>query len=827
MKKNKLHILFYYIITISLFIVSINFFLNNTYKQDIAQNLKNKLKKITKSETNFEKVTLSIWEHFPYVSININDLLVSDSLQNLENDTIIYASKASVNFNIIDIILKKNIIQQIYLEGGMIDLDKNKHQFLNQKFTSDDTQKNSEVKEILMLKMKFDFLDKKNKTTINCNIIECLLNIEEELYEINAKIFSNKVQIGKINYLDNMNSSLNLKLKFNNDKIFISKGSHILIEEVLAEINGIIGQKRFLNLSVSTEQQQIKHIIRYMPKKFRVLTKSFLSEGMIDCKGEIIRKSEDQNPYFNMYFDIKNGVFELKEKPIIFTNIATNGRITNGNLKNFKTTEIEFSKFSTNLANGNIFGYLKVNNLNKLFLTANLNSSLKANDINNYFQNSPFLNVTGDIRARSKFNGNISFDKKFSNYFLLSEHTSDLELENLNFNYLKSSTNYNINLADITINNGDIVVDTSLLEIDKNILNYDGHIKNLFSYFAKKSETINLFGKIKSDNVIYNVPQKTSKKISEEKFLIPKWINFDFDVELKKLIYKDFYATDLIGKLKLKDRQLTAENIRGNSLGGSIISNFNINEETKNYLVLKANLMLNGINIQNTFVAFNNFNQNFIQSDHIKGISTAQIDFEAHWNPSSKFIDEKLILTSDLTIEKGELINFEPLEKLSSFVSVDDLKHVQFSTLKNTIDVKDKIVTVPKMEINSSALSLLLSGTHTFDNLINYDITLLLSELLFKKFKTKNNTSEFGEVVKDDQNFTAIFLKMTGDKDKTEIAFDGLKLKEDIQNKITKEVNFINTIIKEDILNQKKKDGKDKVKGNDIEIEWDEEEYKP
>ena len=825
MKTNKLHILFYFIITIILSIVSVNFFLNNTYKQDISKNLKNKIQKSTNSQTNFENVTLSIWEHFPYISINIDDLLVSDSLKNLKNDTILYASKASVNFNIIDIILKKNIIQQIYLEGGIINLDKNKHQFLNQKFTSDNTQKNSEVEEILILNMKFNFLDKKNKTTINCNIIECLLDIEEELYEINAKIFSNKVLVGKINYLDNMNSSLNLKLKFNNDQIFITKGSHILIEEVLAEINGIIGQKRFLNLSVSTEQQQIKHIIRYMPKKFRVLTKSFLSEGMIDCKGEIIRKSEDQNPYFNMYFDIKNGVFELKEKPIIFTNISTNGRITNGNLKNFKTTEIEFSKFSTNLANGNIFGYLKVNNLNKLFLTADLNSSLKADDINNYFQNSPFLKVTGDIRARSKFNGNISFDKKFSNYFLLSEHTSDLELENLKFNYLKSSTNYNIKLADIKITNGAILVDTSLIEIDKNILNYDGHIKNLFSYFAKKSETINLFGKIKSDNIIYNIPQKTNKKISEEKFLIPKWINFDFDVELKKLIYKDFYATDLIGKLNLKNRLLTAENIRGNSLGGNIISNFNINEETKNYLILKANLMLNSINIQNTFVAFNNFNQNFIQSDHIKGISTAQIDFEAHWSPSTKFIDEKLILTSDLTIEKGELINFEPLEKLSSFVSVDDLKHVQFSTLKNTIDVKDKIITVPKMEINSSALSLLLSGTHTFDNLINYDITLLLSELLFKKFKTKNNTSEFGEVVKDDQNFTAIFLKMTGDKDKTEIAFDGLKLKEDIQNKITKEVKFINTIIKEDILNQKKKDGKDK--GNDIEIEWDEEDYKP
>ena len=61
-------------------------------------------------------------------------------------------------------------------------------------------------------------------------------------------------------------------------------GSHILIEEVLAEITGVIGRKRLLNLSVATEKQQIKHIIRYMPKKFRALTKSFLAEGLIDCK---------------------------------------------------------------------------------------------------------------------------------------------------------------------------------------------------------------------------------------------------------------------------------------------------------------------------------------------------------------------------------------------------------------------------------------------------------------------------------------------------------------------------------------------------------------
>ena len=39
--------------------------------------------------------------------------------------------------------------------------------------------------------------------------------------------------------------------------------------------------------------------------------------------------------------------------------------------------------------------------------------------------------------------------------------------------------------------------------------------------------------------------------------------------------------------------------------------------------------------------------------------------------------------------------------------------------------------------------------------------------------------------------------------------------------------SIINTIIKEDILNPKKKGDNDKLKENDIEIEWDEEDYKP
>ena len=95
-------------------------------------------------------------------------------LQNTKNDTVIYSTKASVNFNIIDLLVKKNIIQQIYLDEGIINL-KNKHQFLNQKYKVEYPQKNSNIKELLLINIKFKFLDDKSKSNINCNINECLM----------------------------------------------------------------------------------------------------------------------------------------------------------------------------------------------------------------------------------------------------------------------------------------------------------------------------------------------------------------------------------------------------------------------------------------------------------------------------------------------------------------------------------------------------------------------------------------------------------------------------------------------------------------------------
>ena len=275
-------------------------------------------------------------------------------------------------------------------------------------------------------------------------------------------------------------------------------------------------------------------------------------------------------------------------------------------------------------------------------------------------------------------------------------------------------------------------------------------------------------------------------------------------------------ATNLSGNVQYNNGTLKGFNMSGNSLDGNISGDFIFTEPKNKHLMLLGDINFTKINIRNSFHAFNNYGQAFINENEIKGLGTAEVNIEAHWKPDFILDEEKLKLKSHLIIEKGELIDFKTLENLSSYVSVEELKHVKFSTLENNIEVENKIITIPNMEIKSSALSVFISGSHTFNQDINYDIKLLLSELLSTSFRKKN--TEFGEEEQDGKIFNTVYLKMTGNTEDPKITLDKIRFMEDVSDGIKVEKTNISNIIKEDIL--KTKDKEVEEAGQEVEIEW-------
>jgi hypothetical protein len=127
-------------------------------------------------------------------------------------------------------------------------------------------------------------------------------------------------------------------------------------------------------------------------------------------------------------------------------------------------------------------------------------------------------------------------------------------------------------------------------------------------------------------------------------------------------------------------------------------------------------------------------------------------------------------------------------------------------------------------------MNLYCSGTHDFENNIDYHFKVTLSELLSKKRKRESpKNNEFDEIEEDAEGKTTLFISMTGNIENPKIKFDKKELKQFVKDEIKNEKQTVKQLLKEEFgLFKKDKSLKDKVekkttKQKDFEVEWEEE----
>ena len=205
---------------------------------------------------------------------------------------------------------------------------------------------------------------------------------------------------------------------------------------------------------------------------------------------------------------------------------------------------------------------------------------------------------------------------------------------------------------------------------------------------------------------------------------------------------------------------------------------------------------LKNLNIHKTFQAFHHFGQDYIRAENIKGSLTGEFVLNFRMDSSGKIAPASIYNLSDFEIFDGELIQFQPMQKLSNFIRVSELKHIYFSKLENQISIQDQKVTIPEMEIQSSALNLTLSGYHQFNSTFDYRINLLLSEILSRK--ADNKVHKFGTIADDGVGDTRLFLALEGDSTNSTIRYDKEGVKQKLKQDIAEEKENLKQILNEE-----------------------------
>ena len=788
------------------------------FSEKIENAVVENLTKQTPANLKISSVSFQLFDDFPFSTVEINELYVQED-KSFGKDTLLYAEKAYVSFSMIKFIFNKFSIENISVYNGEISIKENlnhsNYAFLNK---NSNNEKAIELEEIKLVNTVISYISQRNKIELALICSNIKISLEgENNYNIKGDYISTQTRIYDKEYLENKKLKINLNYS-NTDEIPRLKSSSIDIEGLKFFVKGFLNKEKYLDLEIIGEEQNIKLFANNTPEYLRHIYSSILLDGNINYNAIIKGKiGSNDNPHLTIEYSVSDGLFETKKYPFYLSKISCNGIIDNGLGNNMKTTKISFNNFNGETKKGNIAGKFLISNLENYFLTADLNSNWEMNEANYYFSESPFYDCTGQINAKTKYEGRISFDENFNEHFLNSNHYSDISLSDLTFLYRNYPIKINITKGIAKIHNDSIFVNNSEINIADSDIKYQGTIKNLFKYILSDNNSkIELDGILNSKTINLKTLMASDKQENENasEFTMPDFLILTLNSSIETLVYNNVYPNNIKGNIYFKDNSLSSKDLELNIFDGKMFFDGKFYKNDKANFKLTSNIKLEKIDVKKGFSAFNNFGQDFIQDKHIKGLSSSSIICNMYWDKYLNLNYESINVTSKITIEKGELIGFKPLESLSAYVKLKDLEHIKFSKLENEIKIKDQIISVPNMEINSSALSLIVSGKHFFNQDYNYKVSLLLSELLAKRFRSKR--SDFNPNDSIQSLKTDLQIRMKGGKDESEIYFEKLKIKENIKQEIKQEIIDVKKIISDELKKKEKDDDSE-----DLEIEWD------
>ena len=728
--------------------------------------------------------------------------------------------------------------------------------------------------------MKFSLVKKFPNGTLILRDIKSQKNQKLKIKKIDVilnsyKLLKKEIEIKKIKISDanidisemgiqKKNKGLNQKLNINNiifQNLYLTKET----KDSSNKFKIFFPKVKILNDSLknsfiffSEENCEIKELV-YNKQKYAVKDKINI-QGEIEIKngfniknGKIKTKNHsidfEYNEKTKLFFDSKkinytwitnmlpekiykkieklniNGEFEVKHE-----NRLTTFRSYNTSLyyKRYKIDSLEYSiKLEDSILNCSSFEMLLFKEpLSGSFNLTNLKEEpeidltfkgkLNSYNINNIFPNLKVVFKNGKTYVDGRYIGNVGSKDKFINDFLKG-------YKKININQTATSLKPNKNSNEITnlfaqskIIKNKFYVNKSSFKIKNSDFDIKGNIEDISPFLQNENYILNCELKSKNFKLKDFINDETNK---EAKSIIPKKGTLNIKTNINKFNFNKFFARQVEGELSIKNQIIYAKDFKFNSCDGKVISNFTLEDRNKRYL-FTTNSSTEKINIKNMFYQLDDFNQDNLKHNNINGNLSSNIYLQQDWDYNFNGNYDVFYAFCDIKIEEGAMIDYAPLLALSNYIEIEELKHIEFSTLENQIEIKKKKIKIPFMEIKSSAIDIAGTGTHHFDNKIKYEFKLFLNDILSKDIKeNKKINEEFGYIEYKENTGTVLYLKMTGNAKDPKITYEGIKLKDQLNNSSKKSKKEINQIfhkkIKTDTMQNKNID-------YNLIIEWDE-----
>lgn len=806
----------------------------------------NELNKSLRTEISVKDIDFSVFEKFPNASLRFKDVLAKDAITSTNKDTLLSAGSIYLEFNLWDLYSKNYKIKKVEINKGKLNIRVYQDGSDNYHFwkpSSDTAQSNFKfvLKKIAFNDVNIKYINASSEQYYDIKAVKTVaqgdFSNDIQAVKLKGDLMITHFQSGNVVYLRNEKSKLTLNGSINTIKNSIDiDAGELKLNSVAFDVTGTINyadNNKFLNLKVKGKDVKLHDFVKELPENYRSYFTKYESKGIFDLNLAIKGRYDGANiPLVVATFNLKEGEIYHTETNARLTNVNFEGSYSNSQSLDLAVHKLSLKNFSCILNGGTIKGNIDISGFVNPYIIMDAQLNIKLEDMSQFIKNDNIKALNGGLYLNLNYKGQLASAQLKAEDFIRSNSSGNAKITNLNLQLKNDNKKYtNIN-GSFSFTNNDVKIEDLSGKISNSDFKLSGYFRNILPYLFIANQKLQIIANVNSNNLDLDelIVTKNSDNVNGEFKMSDKY-EFLFNLDVKNIKFRKFTAKYVSSNVSYKDRIFHANNINMESMGGVINGTMQVDGTSQNKYLLSLDATVKKVNAQQMFYSFENFGQNNLTDKNILGNVSVDIQyasiFDSYFNVNKKSIFAKV----NLKIENGRLLNYQPMMKLSKFIKQEDLKDISFSTLQNQILIKDEIITIPSMEIKSSAINLTLAGEHKFNNQINYRINLLLSEITSRKRKQKEKTEPKTWVEEDDGlGRTKIYIKVTGTIDNPEFSYDtksviikvGAFIKEGGENFIKTIKEEFKWTKKDSSAIKQQQNWKEQEKGKFV-IDWEEE----
>ncbi|SKB29449.1 AsmA family protein [Daejeonella lutea] len=727
-------------------------------KKALLRTVTEQLNESLNGKLTIDRMEPDLIQGFPGISVMLENVLLRDSLWSRHKHDLLKAKNVFIKIDAFSILTGSPTIKDIRVSNGAIYLFTDSSGLRNTDiFRKRDTTNaggnvgRKRVNRVLLDNVVLTIDDKLKNKLFKFNIDDFIgsLNYTSDGWagavSIKSKVESFSFNLNRGSFLKDKMLDMDLKLAYNEENHLLTiPEQQISIDDDEISIGGefkFAPNASDYKLNIKAPSILYKDALTLLSPHVTRKLKRYGVKNPVNVQASLRGKlKRGGEPFIDVKWIVEDNQLSLAGETI--TNVSFTGSYSNewikGGPRNDPNSVIIFNNMK-----GNYFDIpftadsVRITDLRRPVFTGRFKSAFRLTKLNKVLGGSTFDFTAGKADLDLIYKAPFEQNDKGQRFIYGKIHVHDARAiyhpRNLSLNDMQLVMNFR---------GRDLSIDNIKLRSGSSSLSMNGVVKNFSNLYYSDPEKMLINWQIRSPQINLNefmvflgrrkaggsaaASNRAVQKMSGNLERILAQASMGMNLNVNKVIYKKFVATDVRGAITLKQSGIAINNLSLKQGGGSFNLTGNIDQSAR---INRFNIdsKINNVNVERLFYAFDNFGQDAITSQNLRGTFFGGTSVSGSMSDNGTIVPRSFRGNVTFDIRNGALVNFEPMKKVGSFAFPNrNFSDIRFTSLKNTLNLQGNKVIIPPMEIRSTVVNIFLDGVYSFTTGTNIAIKIPL-----------------------------------------------------------------------------------------------------